>query len=84
MTEVGIDITGGFPKPWTDEIAQAADVIITMGCGEKRPVVAGRRDEVWMLPDPADQPLPAVRTIRDDIETHVRRLLAELAIRTRA
>ncbi|KAA0089909.1 arsenate reductase ArsC (plasmid) [Mycolicibacterium sp. P1-18] len=80
MAEVGIDITGEFPKPWTDEIVQAADVVITMGCGDACPVFPGKRYVNWELPDPAGQGLEAVRPIRDDIEHRVRRLLAELDV----
>jgi len=80
MAEVGIDISGEFPKPWTDEIVRAADVVITMGCGDACPVYPGRRYEEWILPDPAGQPMEAVRPIRDDIEERVRRLLADLNI----
>ena len=80
MAEVGIDITGEFPKPWTDEIVQAADVVITMGCGDACPVFPGRRYEEWRLPDPAGQSVDAVRPIRDDIEERVRRLLADLNV----
>ncbi len=80
MAEVGIDITGEFPKPWTDEIVQAADVVITMGCGDACPVFPGKRYEEWGLPDPAGQDLEAVRPIRDDIEERVRRLLVNLNV----
>ena len=80
MAEVGIDITGEYPKPWTDEIVQAADVVITMGCGDACPVVPGKRYEEWELPDPAGQSVEAVRPIRDEIEQRVRRLLAELDV----
>ena len=80
MAEVGIDITGEFPKPWTDEIVQAADVVITMGCGDACPIFPGKRYENWELPDPAGQSVDAVRPIRDDIEERVRRLLSELGI----
>lgn len=80
MREVGIDITGEYPKPWTNEIVQAADVVITMGCGDTCPVFPGKRYENWQLPDPAGQGLDAVRAIRDDIEQRVRRLLADLGI----
>ncbi len=82
MAEVGIDITGEFPKPWTDEIVQAADVVITMGCGDACPVFPGRRYEEWVLPDPAGQSVDDVRPIRDDIEERVRRLLNELNVTT--
>jgi protein-tyrosine-phosphatase len=80
MAEVGIDITNEFPKPWTDEIVQAADVVITMGCGDACPIFPGKRYEEWALPDPAGQSVDAVRPIRDDIEERVRRLLDELGI----
>ena len=68
MSERGIDISGEYPKPWTDEIVQAADVVITMGCGDACPVFPGRRYEDWVLHDPAGQDLDGVRPIRDDIE----------------
>ncbi|BAP95230.1 arsenate reductase ArsC [Mycobacteroides abscessus] len=80
MREVGVDITGEYPKPWTDEIVQAADVIITMGCGDACPVFPGKRYENWNLPDPAGQSTEATRPIRDDIEQRVRNLLAELGV----
>ena len=80
MAEVGIDITGEFPKPWTEEIVQAADVVITMGCGDACPIFPGKRYENWDLPDPAGQDVAAVRPIRDDIEERVRRLLADLHV----
>ncbi|ART70611.1 phosphotyrosine protein phosphatase [Mycobacterium dioxanotrophicus] len=80
MAEVGIDITGEYPKPWTDEIVAAADVVITMGCGDACPIFPGKRYENWELPDPAGQGLDAVRPIRDDIEERVRRLLADLNV----
>ena len=80
MAEVDIDITREFPKPWTDEIVQAADVVVTMGCGDACPFFPGKRYENWELPDPAGQGIDAVRPIRDDIEERVRRLLDELGI----
>ena len=80
MQEVGIDITGEFPKPWTDEIVQAADVVITMGCGDACPLFPGKRYEDWTLEDPAGQDLDAVRPIRDEIEQRVRGLLASLDV----
>ena len=80
MAEVGIDITGEFPKPWTDEIVRAADVVVTMGCGDSCPIFPGKRYENWDLPDPAGKAVDAVRPIRDEIEQRVRRLLDELGI----
>jgi arsenate reductase (thioredoxin) len=80
MAEVGIDITEEFPKPWTDEVVAATDVVITMGCGDACPIFPGKRYENWELPDPAGQGLDAVRPIRDDIEERVRRLLADLNV----
>jgi arsenate reductase len=80
MQEVGIDITGEFPKPWTDEIVQAADVVVTMGCGDGCPLFPGKRYEDWTLEDPAGQDLDAVRPIRDEIEQRVRGLLASLDV----
>jgi protein-tyrosine-phosphatase len=79
MAEVGIDIASEYPKPWTDEIARAADVIITMGCGDACPVYPGTRYEDWELQDPAGQPLEVVRAVRDDIRARVEALVAELA-----
>ena len=83
MAERGIDITAEQPKAWTEEMVEAADVVVTMGCGDTCPFVPGRRYEDWQLPDPAAQPLEAVRPIRDEIEKRVRQLLTELAITIR-
>ena len=80
MAEVGIDITREFPKPWTDEIVRAADVVVTMGCGDACPFYPGKRYENWELPDPAGLGIDAVRPIRDDAENRVRQLLIELGI----
>jgi protein-tyrosine-phosphatase len=80
MREVGIDISTEFPKPWTDEVVRAADVVVTMGCGDACPVFPGKRYEDWVLDDPAGQDLEAVRPIRDEIEQRVRALLAELHV----
>ena|SRR5690349_25121382 len=80
MSEVGIDITAEYPKPWTDEVVRDADVVVTMGCGDVCPFYPGKRYENWELPDPAGQSVEAVRPIRDDIERRVRRLLAELGV----
>jgi arsenate reductase len=84
MAEVGIDITGEYPKPWTDEIVLASDVVVTMGCGDTCPYFPGKRYENWELPDPAGLGVEQVRSIRDDIEARVRRLLGDLGIRSRA
>ena len=80
MAERGIDIAQEFPKPWTDETVRAADVVITMGCGDTCPVFPGKRYEEWILEDPAGQGVEAVRPIRDEIEDRVRALLAELQV----
>jgi arsenate reductase (thioredoxin) len=80
MAEAGVDIAGEFPKPWTDEIVRAADVIITMGCGDACPIFPGKRYEDWEVADPAGLAVEAVRPIRDEIEARVRHLLAELGV----
>jgi protein-tyrosine-phosphatase len=84
MAEVGIDITGEFPKPWTEEIIKAADVVVTMGCGDACPLYPGKRYEDWELDDPAGQDIAAVRPIREEIRRRVERLLAELGVTTTA
>ena len=78
MTELGVDMEEEFPKPLTDEVVQAADVVITMGCGDACPIYPGKRYEDWELDDPAGADLAAVRVIRDDIDARVQRLIAEL------
>lgn len=80
MAERGIDISDEYPKPWTDEIVQAADVVITMGCGDACPIFPGRRYEEWELDDPAGLDLDSVRPIRDEVERRVRHLLTELNV----
>lgn len=82
MAEVGIDIARESPKRWTDEIVRAADVVVTMGCGDACPFVPGTRYEDWTLDDPHGQGIDAVRPIRDEIERRVRALLAELGVST--
>ena len=84
MRERGIDISGEYPKPWTDEVVRAADVVVTMGCGDACPVFPGRRYEDWVLDDPAGLDVDDVRPIRNEIERRVRRLLAELEVPARA
>ena len=78
LDEIGVPLGGEFPKPLTDEAVRAADVVVTMGCGDACPVYPGRRYLDWELEDPVGKPLTAVREIRDDIEARVRALLAEL------
>ncbi len=78
MREVGVDMTQEFPKPLTDEVVQAADVVITMGCGDACPIYPGKKYEDWELDDPADQDIEAVREVRDEIDWRVQRLIAEL------
>ena len=80
MAEVGIDITQEFPKPWTDEIVRAADVVVTMGCGDACPIFPGKRYEDWTLEDPAGQDVDAVRPIRDDIRARVEELMRSLDV----
>lgn len=80
MAEVGIDIAREYPKPWTEEAVKAADVVVTMGCGDACPFYPGKRYEDWALDDPHGQGIDAVRPIRDEIERRVRKLLAELDV----
>lgn len=80
MAERGIDIAQEFPKPWTDEIVQAADVVVTMGCGDACPYFPGKRYEDWELADPAGKDVADVRPIRDEIERRVLALLEELNV----
>jgi protein-tyrosine-phosphatase len=80
MAEVGIDIRDSFPKPWTDEIVQAADVVVTMGCGDACPVFPGVRYRDWELEDPAGKDVESVRPIRDEIRERVAALLDELGV----
>jgi protein-tyrosine-phosphatase len=80
MAEVGIDIGGEQPRRWTDDAVRAADVVVTMGCGDACPFYPGKRYLDWDLDDPAGRPLDEVRPIRDEIERRVRRLLDELGV----
>jgi arsenate reductase (thioredoxin) len=84
MRERGIDISGEFPKPWTDEIVRAADVVVTMGCGDACPVFPGKRYEEWVLDDPAGMDVEDVRPVRDEIERRVRHLLHQLDVTARS
>jgi len=78
MSELGLDITTEFPKPLTDEVVKAADVVITMGCGDACPLYPGKRYVDWDLEDPAGKSLATVRRIRDEIDGRVQALLTEL------
>jgi protein-tyrosine-phosphatase len=79
MREVGINISREFPKPLTDEFVRAADVVITMGCGDACPIYPGKRYEDWELDDPAGKDLETVRRIRDEIDARVTALVDQLA-----
>jgi arsenate reductase (thioredoxin) len=78
MTELGVDMGEEFPKPLTDEVVKAADVVITMGCGDACPIYPGKKYEDWELRDPAGEDLETVRGIRDEIDARVQQLIAEL------
>lgn len=83
MAELGVDLSSAFPKRLSDEDVRAADVVVTMGCGDACPIYPGKRYEDWAVADPAlATSLDEVRAIRDDIDARVRRLLAELTPRT--
>ena len=82
MRERGIDISTEFPKPWTEEVVRAADVVVTMGCGDACPVYPGKRYLDWELDDPAGKSVEDVRPVRDEIERRVRELLASLDVPT--
>ncbi len=79
MSEIGIDLSKEFPKPLTDEVIRAADVVITMGCGDACPVLPGRRYLDWDAQDPAGKFIEEVRRIRDDIDKRVQALVKELS-----
>ena len=78
LKELGVDMGEAFPKPLTDEVVRAADVVVTMGCGDACPIYPGKRYEDWELDDPADQDLETVRRIRDELDRRVQKLIAEL------
>jgi len=78
MSELGVDMSEEFPKPLTDEVVRAADVVVTMGCGDACPIYAGKKYEDWQLEDPDGKDLPAVRAIRDEIDARVQELIREL------
>ncbi|MGA3214858.1 MAG: arsenate reductase ArsC [Acidimicrobiales bacterium] len=80
MDEVGIDIRAEFPKPWTEEVVRAVDVVISMGCGDACPFYPGKRYEDWELTDPAGRDIESVRPIRDEIKLRVESLLSSLGV----
>jgi arsenate reductase len=80
MADAGIDITNEFPKPWTDEIVRASDVVVTMGCGDACPLFPGKRYEDWQLDDPAGLDVEAVIPIRDEIRSRVEQLMTSLGV----
>lgn len=84
MSEVGIDISAEIPQPWADEIIRAADVVVTMGCGDACPVFPGKRYVDWELDDPSGKPVEEVRPIRDEIRDRVHALLNELKVPAQA
>jgi arsenate reductase (thioredoxin) len=80
LEEVGVDMSEAFPKPLTDEVVRAADVVITMGCGDACPIYPGKKYEDWVLDDPAGQDLETVRRIRDELDQRVQQLMGELLL----
>jgi protein-tyrosine-phosphatase len=84
MAEVGIDLTTAVPKPWSEEVVAAADVVVTMGCGDACPVYPGRRYEDWDVADPAGLGVEGVRPIRDELRQRVVGLMAELGVASAA
>ena len=82
MAEKGIDIAAATPRPWSDEILGASDVVVSMGCGDACPVLPGKRYVDWDLDDPAGKRVEEVRPIRDEIERRVRGLIADLGVET--
>ena len=80
MSEIGLDLSEAFPKPLTDDVVQAADVVITMGCGDACPVYPGKRYRDWELTDPADLPIEGVRQVRDQIRANVEAMLETLGV----
>ena len=82
MREIGLDLTEAFPKPLTDDVVQAADVVITMGCGDACPVYPGKRYRDWELADPAELPIEQVRLVRDQIRAHVETMLDTLGVQS--
>jgi arsenate reductase len=84
MAEVGIDISGEFSKPWTDEFVRAADVVVTMGCGDACPLLPGKQYEDWELEDPSGKTIEQIRPIRDELKDRVTGLLHRLGVSSAA
>jgi protein-tyrosine-phosphatase len=80
MQEIGLSLEGAFPKPLTDEVVRAADVVITMGCGDACPIYPGKRYEDWSLTDPSELDLDGVREVRNDISERISNLLKEMKV----
>jgi protein-tyrosine-phosphatase len=80
MDEIALNLDDAFPKPLTDEVVRAADVVITMGCGDACPIYPGKRYEDWDLKDPAELDVEGVKAVRNDIEARIRTLLTELKV----
>lgn len=80
MAEVGIDISGEMPRPWTDDVVRSAALVVTMGCGDSCPVFPGTRYVDWAVDDPAGLSLDQVRPIRDDIAGRVKAVMADLGV----
>ena len=80
MSEMGIDISREIPQPWADEIVRAADVVVTMGCGDACPIFPGKKYVDWELDDPSGKSVDEVRPIRDELDRRVRALMAELGV----
>jgi arsenate reductase (thioredoxin) len=78
LAEAGVTVKDAYPKPLTDEVVQAADIVVTMGCGDACPLVPGRRYLDWPVPDPDGAPVEIVRAIRDEIDAHITELLGSL------
>ena len=84
MDEIGIDLTQERPRAWSTEDIRSADVVVTMGCGDTCPIFPGRRYLDWEIDDPSGRSIAAVRAIRDEIESRVRRLIGDLDLATAA
>ena len=80
MNEIGLSLEDAFPKPLTDEVVRASDVVITMGCGDACPIYPGKRYEDWFLNDPSELDLEGVKAVRDDISNRISNLLREMKV----